>query len=47
MHAAADFRRLLRNGQRVDGRFFVIVASENGYGYGRLGLTASRRVGRA
>jgi ribonuclease P protein component len=31
----------------VDGRFFVIVAGENGRGHGRLGLAASRRVGNA
>jgi ribonuclease P protein component len=47
IHSAADFRRLLRKGIRVDGRFFVIVASENCRGHGRLGLTASRRVGNA
>ena len=29
----------------MDGRFFVIVASENGRGYGRVGLAASRKVG--
>jgi ribonuclease P protein component len=47
IHAAADFRRLLRRGYRVEGRGFVIVASENGRGYGRVGLAASRKVGGA
>jgi ribonuclease P protein component len=31
----------------VDGRFFVIIAVENGRGLGRLGLAASRKVGTA
>jgi ribonuclease P protein component len=47
IHSAADFRRLLRKGQRVHGRLLVIVGSENDRGYGRLGLSASRAVGSA
>jgi ribonuclease P protein component len=47
IRSAADFRRLLRKGQRVQGRLIVIVASENDRDYGRLGLSASRAVGSA
>ena len=38
---------MLRKGLRLDGRFFALVALENGRAYGRLGLAASRRLGGA
>jgi ribonuclease P protein component len=44
---AADYRRVLRAGQRLDGPLFRMIASENGRGFDRLGITASRQVGGA
>jgi ribonuclease P protein component len=43
----ADYRRVFRNGVRIDGPLFLMVALENDRGHGRLGLAASRRVGGA
>ena len=45
--AAADYRRVFRKGQRLDGRFFTLVTLENRQGHDRLGLAVSRRVGGA
>jgi ribonuclease P protein component len=43
----ADFRRTFRQGIRLDGPLFVLVATTNGRPYSRLGLAASRKVGGA
>jgi ribonuclease P protein component len=43
----ADFRKAFRQGLRLDGPLFVLVASMNGRPYSRVGLAASRRVGGA
>jgi ribonuclease P protein component len=32
---------------RLDGPLFALIAADNGLGYGRLGLAASRRIGGA
>jgi ribonuclease P protein component len=44
---AAEFRRVLRRGVRLGGPLFLMVAVENDHGHHRLGLTVSRKVGRA
>src|SRR5262249_28458049 len=41
----AEFRRAFRQGVRLDGPLFVLVAAANGRSYSRLGLAASRKVG--
>ena len=43
----AEYRRVLRRGVRVEGSLLSLVACENGRGYDRLGLAASRRLGGA
>ena len=45
--AAADYRRTLRRGVRLEGRLFTLVALENGLNHDRMGLAVSRRVGGA
>jgi ribonuclease P protein component len=47
MVAAADYRRVLRRGARLDGRLFTLVAVQTIRGTDRLGLAVSRRVGGA
>jgi ribonuclease P protein component len=42
-----DFERLSKDGNRIDSDYFVILYRRNGLGNLRLGVTASRRVGRA
>jgi ribonuclease P protein component len=42
-----DFGRLSKYANRIDSDYFVILYSPNGLGKFRLGLTVSRRVGRA
>ncbi len=44
---ASDFRRIYRTGRRFDAGRFVLFGRPNGLGYHRLGLTVSRKVGRA
>ena len=44
---AGEFRRVLRSGIRLGGPLFLMVAADNGSGRNRLGLTVSRRVGKA
>jgi ribonuclease P protein component len=43
----ADFRKTFRQGIRLDGPLFVLVASMNGKAFSRIGLAASRKVGGA
>lgn len=42
-----DFEKLSRYGERVDGEHFIVVYAHNGLGKLRLGVTVSKRVGRA
>ena len=42
-----DFERLSKYGKRIDGDYFIILYSHNGLGKLRLGVTVSKRVGRA
>jgi ribonuclease P protein component len=44
---AGEFRRAFRQGLRLDGPLFLLLAVTNQAGHGRLGLVASRRVGGA
>ena len=43
----ADFEKLSEDGNRIDSDCFVILYSRNGLGKLRLGVTVSKRVGRA
>lgn len=43
----SEFRKAFRQGIRLDGPLFVMVAALNGRAYSRLGLAASRKVGGA
>jgi ribonuclease P protein component len=43
----ADFRKAFRQGIRLDGPLFVLVATMNGKAFSRIGLAASRKVGGA
>ena len=43
----ADFERLSKYGNRIDSDYFVILYTRNGLGKLRLGVTISKRVGRA
>jgi ribonuclease P protein component len=43
----ADFQRLSKTGNRINGDYFVILFARNGLGKLRLGITVSKRVGRA
>jgi ribonuclease P protein component len=43
----ADFERLSKYGNRIDSDYFVILYTRNGLGKLRLGVTVSKRVGRA
>jgi len=42
-----QFRRVLRDGLRLDGALFLLFALANDRGHDRLGLAASRRLGGA
>jgi len=44
---ASDFRRAFRQGLRLDGPLFLLIARENEVGYSRLGLAVGRKVGSA
>jgi ribonuclease P protein component len=44
---SSEFRRAFRQGLRLDGPLFLLLAVENQAGFGRLGLVASRRLGGA
>lgn len=43
----AEFDRVFRRGQRLDGRLFLLIAARSGLPQGRLGLVVSRKVGGA
>ncbi|NVL90909.1 MAG: ribonuclease P protein component [Desulfobacterales bacterium] len=43
----ADFGRLSKHGNRIDSDYFIVLYSRNSLGRLRLGITASKRVGRA
>lgn len=47
LRRAADFRRVFRDGARVEGRLLSLVAAPGRTGQARLGLAASRRLGGA
>jgi ribonuclease P protein component len=47
LRSGADYRRVLRRGDRVHGPLLTLVACDNDLGYDRLGLAASRRLGGA
>lgn len=47
MIRGSEFRKAFRQGIRLDGPLFVMVAAANGRAYSRLGLAASRKVGGA
>ena len=42
-----DFERLSKDGDRINSKYFLIVYARNGLGRLRLGVTVSKRVGRA
>ncbi|MEM1347673.1 MAG: ribonuclease P protein component [Myxococcota bacterium] len=43
----AEFQRAQRRGARRAGEWFVVYAAANDLGYSRLGMTTSRKVGKA
>ena len=47
MVRGSEFRKAFRQGIRLDGPLFLMVAASNGRAYSRLGLAASRKVGGA
>jgi ribonuclease P protein component len=47
LRRGSDFRRVLRSGCRLSGALFVMVAAAGEAGSSRLGLTVSRRIGKA
>jgi ribonuclease P protein component len=47
MVRGSEFRKAFRQGIRLDGPLFLMVAAANGRAYSRLGLAASRKVGGA
>jgi ribonuclease P protein component len=47
LHRGSDYRRVLRGGRRLSGPFFVMVAAAAESGETRLGITVSRRLGKA
>jgi ribonuclease P protein component len=47
MVRGSEFRKAFRQGIRLDGALFLMVAAANGRAYSRLGLAASRKVGGA
>jgi ribonuclease P protein component len=47
LRTKAEFDRVFRRGQRLDGRLFTLVVAVNGTEADRLGLAVSRRVGGA
>jgi ribonuclease P protein component len=47
LRRGSDFRRVLRAGRRLSGPLFVLVAVAGERSTSRLGLTISRRVGKA
>jgi ribonuclease P protein component len=47
LRTGGEFERVFKRGTRLDGPLFLLVAVENDQGRPRLGLAASRRIGRA
>ncbi len=47
LRTRAEFDRVFRRGQRLDGRLFLLIAATNGQPQERLGLVVSRKVGGA
>lgn len=47
LRRGSEFRRVLRGGWRLAGALFVLVAAAREDGRSRLGLTISRRIGKA
>jgi ribonuclease P protein component len=47
LRTRAEFDRVFRRGQRLDGRLFTLVVAPNGLDADRLGLAVSRKVGGA
>lgn len=47
LRTRAEFDRVFRQGQRLEGRLFTLVVTSNGRAQDRLGLAVSRRVGGA
>lgn len=45
LRARAEFDRVFRNGRRLDGRQFVMIALPNGKMEHRLGMTVGRKLG--
>ena len=41
------FEKLSEDGKRIDGEYFIVLYSRNDLGKSRLGITVSKRVGRA
>ena len=44
---SSEYRRLYREGRRIQSERFVLFGQENGSGHHRLGITVSRKVGNA
>jgi ribonuclease P protein component len=47
LRSQAQFRRVLREGLRLDGALFLLFALANDRGHDRLGLAAGRKLGGA
>ncbi|HEY7514036.1 MAG TPA: ribonuclease P protein component [Vicinamibacteria bacterium] len=47
LRRGSDYRRVLRGGRRLGGALFVMVASATESGGTRLGISVSRRLGKA
>ena len=47
LHSGAQFQRVFRQGTRVDGQLFGLVAAVNACGHDRLGLAVGRKLGSA
>jgi ribonuclease P protein component len=43
----AEFERVFRRGRRLDGPYFLLIVLANGGPADRLGVTVSRRIGKA
>ena len=44
---SSDLENLSRDGERLDSNYFLVLYSQNGLGKSRLGVTVSKKVGRA
>lgn len=43
----ADFVRVYTDGQKQFGRYAVVFAMRNSYGHSRIGITATKKIGKA